>query len=157
MPQEETYWDLISVMFEKEFIWMVPNDHNRLADGMDLRVEFCYAQHIRHDALDDLGPVSFLEVLIALSRRLAFAAGGEPPGWAWILVVNLELDKLFDPLSNRKLRKLDDILERVIWRTYAPDGSGGFFPLAFPEEDQTQKEIWYQMAAYIDEMHPEFL
>jgi hypothetical protein len=151
------YWDLLSIMFEKEFVEdrLVPNDDNRLADGLELRKEFCYAQHIRVDGLRRLGPCSFLEVLVGLSRRLAFAASGTAPGWAWQLMCNLELDKMSDPLTRRKVQRVDEILDRVIWRTYAPDGSGGFFPLAWPDEDQTQKELWYQMAAYIDELHPE--
>lgn len=151
------YWDLLGIMFEKEFAedWLVPNDHNRLADGRDLRAEFAHSQHIRVDALRNLGPCSFLEVLIGLSRRLAFAAGGSAQGWAWQLISNLELENMSDPLSRRKVRQVDEILDRVIRRTYDPDGSGGFFPLAWPDEDQTKKELWYQMAAYIDELHPE--
>ena len=29
---------------------------------------------------------------------------------------------------------------------------GGFFPLAFPKEDQTKVEIWYQMSGYLEEL-----
>lgn len=152
------YWDLLSIMFEKEYSrdWLVPNDENRLVDGLDLRAEFCYATHIRADSLKNLGPCSFLEVLIALSKRLAFEAGGEPSGWAWVLLSNLDLDTMADPLNRRKVRKVDRILDTVIQRRYNPDGVGGFFPLSWPEEDQTQKELWYQMAAYIAEIHPEY-
>jgi hypothetical protein len=152
--QDQEYWDLLSIMFEKEFEWLVPNDDNRLVDGLDLRAEFCFANHIHTNALESLGQCSFLEVLIGLSRRLAFAARGSAHGWAWQLIVNLELNEMSDPLTKRKVRKVDDILDTVIWRTYNPDGTGGFFPLAWPDEDQTKKELWYQMAAYIDELHP---
>lgn len=151
--QGQQYWGLLSIMFEKEFEWTVFNDDNRVQDGLDLRAEFCFANHIRADALKDLGQCSFLEVLIGLSRRLAFAAGGTANGWAWQLVTNIELHKMSDPLSRRKVRRIDDVLDTVIWRTYQPDGVGGFFPLAWPDEDQTQKELWYQMAAFIDELH----
>ncbi len=150
-----SYWDLLRLMYEKEFLSFVANDDNRIADGLDLRIEFCYAQHIRPNALRNLGPCTFLEVLIGLSRKLAFAVGGNSVGWAWQLVINLELHMMTDPLPSRKARKTNDILDTVINRTYDPDGSGGFFPLAWPEDDQTKIELWYQMAAYIDEMHPE--
>lgn len=153
---QEPYWGLLHIMFEKEFVWLVPNDDNRLADGLDLRAEFCFSQHIRADALKNQGPSTFLEVLIGLSRRLAFAAGGKAPGWAWVLLGNLELTAMNDPLSRRKKQQIDDILDVVIWRTYKPDGVGGFFPLAWPDEDQTKIELWYQMAAYIAEIHPEY-
>lgn len=149
-----TYWDLFSIMFEKEFKSLVDYDENRMVDGTDLRAEFCYSQRIRKDALKNLGPCSFLELLIGLSRRLSFAAGGSAQGWAWQLIVNIELAGMSDPLTRRRLRRVDDILDTVIWRKYTPDGIGGFFPLAWPDEDQTTKELWYQMAAYIDELHP---
>lgn len=155
--QDKEYWDLFGIMFEKEYArqWLVSNDENRLADGTDLRVEFCHVQRISRNALKKLGPCSFLEVLVGLSRRLAFDAGGRAQGWAWQLVINLELDRMSDPLSQRKRRQVEDILDGVIQRTYSPDGVGGFFPLTQPDEDQTRKELWYQMAAYIEELHPE--
>lgn len=153
---DKTYWDLLSIMFEKEFVWLVANDDNRIQDGLDLRPEFCHANHIRVDALRNLGPCSFLEVLIGLSRRLSFAAGGGAPGWAWQLLCNLKLDRMPDPITRRRIRQVDEILDTVIWRTYDPSGQGGFFPLAWSEEDQTRIELWYQMAEYIDEIHPEY-
>lgn len=152
---EADYWDLLNLMFAKEFVWLIPHDDNRAVDGLDLRSEYCYSQGLELNALTNLGPVTFLEVLIGLSRRLSFAAGGNAQGWAWQLMNNLELHKMPDPLSRRKAKQVEDILETCIWRTYTPDGQGGFFPLAWSDEDQTKVELWYQMAAYIDELHPE--
>lgn len=148
----ETYWNLLELMFEKDYVWLVPNDDNRMADGLDLRSEFCHDHRIRVNTLRSLKPASFLEVLIGLSRRLSFIAGGNPQGWAWQLLVNLELTHMIDPLSRYKARKVDDIMDTVILRTYRSDGLGGFFPLAWPEEDQREVELWYQMAAFIDEI-----
>lgn len=159
---EKTYWDILGIMFEKEFVWLVPHDDNRIGDGLLLRREFCEARGLPSNALSFLlggGPseeaCSFLEVLIGISRRLAFAAGGREPMWAWQLLTNLGLHKMPDPLRPRQQRRVDDILDACVFRTYASDGSGGFFPLSWPEEDQTKVEIWYQMAAFIDEQHPE--
>jgi hypothetical protein len=149
------YWDLVSLLYEKEFVWTVHHDDNRLADGMDLRIEYAYVAGVSRAQMKALGPCSFLEVLIGLSRRLSFAAGGSAPVWAWIMLGNLGLHKMVDPLNRRKVRKVDDILDTVIGRTYNPDGVGGFFPLAWPDDDMTQVELWYQMAAYIEELHPE--
>lgn len=153
-----TYDGLLTIMFEKEFIWLVANDDNRLVDGLELRVEFCHEVDI---PLGDAGafllkdhpapPCSFLEVLIGLSRRMAFNAGDRPNGWAWVLMHNLELHRITDPVGRSKERRAKDIIEKCIWRHYDPDGRGGFFPLESPEEDQRQVEIWYQMAAYINE------
>lgn len=152
---EKNYWDLLKLMFETEFVPLVPYDENREADGRELRAEFCHQRDLPLDALDELDSASFLEVLIGLSRRMSFAAGGHPRGWAWQFLVNLELHRMADPLSRRKIKQAEDILDVCINRTYGPDGVGGFFPLAWPDQDQRKVELWYQMAAYIDELHPE--
>lgn len=154
--QRHTHSDLLMLLFTKEFVWLVPNDDNRIVDGLDLRGEFLRESEAPGSlTVEGLGPCSVLEVLIALSRRLAFAVSGTPEGWAWQLLVNLELDRMSDPLSRRKAEKVDEILENLIWRRYNPDGSGGFFPLQDPDEDQTKVELWYQMSAYVDEMDPD--
>lgn len=152
---DRTYWDLLNLMFEKEFTVFVEMDDNRVVDGLDLRVEFAREIRIRPETMSVLGAGRFLEVLIGLSRRMAFAAGGEAPGWAWQFLGNLGLQRMSDPLTPPKRRKALEIMDVAIERRYAPDGSGGFFPLAWPDEDQTKVQLWYQMSAYIEELHPE--
>src|SRR3954453_1128661 len=94
--QNRTYWELLNMMMAKDFGWFVPNDDNRIMDGLDLRAEYCFTHHIHPNSLQDLGRGSFLEVLIGLSRRVAFDAGGPPCGWAWQLLQNLELHRMSD-------------------------------------------------------------
>jgi hypothetical protein len=142
-----TYNELFSRMHNTEFVWTVPNDDNRLRDGLALRSEFLNGSRRR---LDVVG-VSILEVLIALSRRVAFTAGGDAEHWAWRLIKNLRLNKAYDPLTDEKALKVDDTLYALIWRTYASNGRGGLFPLKRPNYDQTKQEIWDQMNAYIIE------
>jgi hypothetical protein len=148
IPNGKSYRDLFELMHNLEFVWTVPNDDNRVQDGLDLRSEFANGKvaNLR------LAGVTFLEVLIALSRRLAFTAGGEPEPWAWRLIKNLRLHKSSDPLTNGRGNRARDILDAVIWRTYERSGRGGFFPLRNTLEDQTKVEIWYQMNAYVIEM-----
>ena len=151
----DTYWDLVNLMFDTPFTWIIPMDNNRVSDGLDLRVEFAHEAHMRPSLREQMGPGSFLEVLIGLSRRLAFLAGGEAPGWSWELLTNLEMHRLTDPLTSPKRRKAEEIMRVAMERTYLPDGTGGFFPLAWPDGDQTQIELWYQMNAFVGELHPE--
>ena len=153
--QSKSYWDLLNVMFEREFGWIMEMDKNRIDDGLDLRVEFAREHRYSPASLPDMGPCSFLEVLIGLSRRLAFIAGGEAPGWAWQLLGNLEFHRLSDPFTRPKQRKAQAVMDTVIARTYLPDGTGGFFPLAWPDDDQTKIELWYQLNAFVEELHPE--
>ena len=145
IPNDKTYWDLFEQMHNLEFVWTVPNDDNRVRDGYDLRFEFLNNKSGR---LDLVG-VTILEVLVILSRRVAFTAGGEPHNWAWRLLKNIRLTRMYDPFTHQKSNRVTDILEALVWRTYRPDGLGGFFPLKEPNEDQTKVEIWYQMNAFV--------
>jgi len=153
--QDGTYWDLLNVMFEKEFVVVIAMDENRAVDGLGLRVEFAREHRLQPEIMKFLGASTFLEVLIGLSRRMAFVAGGAAPGWAWQLLDNLELTRMTDPLTRHKERKVHEVMDAINTRTYNPDGTGGFFPLAWPDDDQTQIELWYQLNAYVAELHPE--
>jgi hypothetical protein len=144
------YERVLVCMSVTEFAWL-PNlwgDENRVQDGLALRHEW-------NPNITFQFPCSVLEVMIALSRRMEFTVGGTAPGWAWQFMLNLGLEKYKDPLSERRADQVGDLLHALIWRTYSPDGQGGFFPLQNPDDDQTQLEIWYQMSGYIEEILPD--
>lgn len=149
VPNGKSYLGLFGRMHEFEFIGIVPNDDNRVQDGRDLRYEF-FGDSSYNGSLDP-NKVSFLEVLVALSRRFAFNDGGHPGTCAWQLVKNLKLGRMRDPVTDGQLHKIDGILEAVVMRKYSRSGEGGFFPLNDPIEDQTKCEIWRQMNAYVNE------
>ena len=144
-----TYWKILKELFVKEFVWIVPNDDNRIEDGKDLRLEF-----VAHSNLTDVDQnwlklgCSMLELLVGLSRRLSFECEGEPRDWFWHLMENLGL-RYYNDRSTYSKEQVDGILDRVIWRTYNPDGEGGLFPLRNSDQDQRGIEIWYQLSAYI--------
>lgn len=148
-------------MHQTTFVWFVPKDDNRVEDGRDLRRTFQEEEGVSLSKNEvDLWhrvPCSFLEMLIALSRRLAFEAGGEPRWWFWHMMMNIGLEPLNDSmghgLSERVMREVEvsDILERVISRTYSYNGDGGLFPLEEPDEDQRHVELWYQFQNYLIE------
>jgi len=91
---------------------------------------------------------SFLEMLVALSRRLAFQEEREPRDWFWEMMDNLGLAKHTDDYDYSE-EEVNDILDRVIWRTYYTNGEGGLFPLRHASADQRHIELWYQMCAYL--------
>lgn len=146
-----TYWGLLRELHRKEFVWLIPNDDNRIEDGRALRYEFMEECGIRDVPRDwmRLG-CSMLELLIGLSRRLADMADGEPSGWFWRLIENLDLEEYNDnrlPQDGYINRKLDT----VIWRTYRRNGNGGLFPLNRTRNDQRWVEIWYQLNEYLQQ------
>lgn len=149
----KTHWNLLRQLLCKEFVWFVPNDDNRVEDGRELRREFLVDLKIREVDPDwMLMGCSVLEMLIALSRRIAFEESTKPSFWFWKLIDNLGLTQFNDAwyLAHRNEEVIDDRLDTLIFRTYAYDGSqGGLFPLKYPNKDQRTIEIWYQMCAYI--------
>jgi len=145
-----TYWQVLRVLYKKEFVWLIPNDDNRIEDGKDLRYEFIDDVGVPNvdDGWVNLG-CSMLELFIGLSRRLSFEAEGEPEQWFWRLMENLDLEKYNDnmPLPESKV---DNILDQVIWRTYSKTGRGGLFPLKKgSRKDQREVELWYQLSEYV--------
>lgn len=143
-----TYWSLVNQLHHKEFVWLIPNDDNRVEDGKELRYEFLDARHIEaDDEWLDLG-CSMLEMLIGLSRRLSFEGEGGPLEWFWVLLTNLGIAAYTDKV-NYDHEEVDEILNRVIWRTYQRDGQGGLFPLTRKARDQRNVELWYQMSNYL--------
>lgn len=144
----KTYWGLCRQMYVKEFVWFVPNDDNRVEDGKYLRRDF--VDDLRLTNVDEtwleLG-CSMLELFVGLSRRLSFEAGGESRDWFWCLVDNIEIR--FNDTYDFPMPEVDEALDKVIWRTYSPDGDGGLFPLMDPQEDQRKVELWYQLCAYV--------
>lgn len=147
-----THWNLARQLFTKEFVWITPNDDNRIVDGTTLRYEFvAYSELGQVEAAWMYEGCSVLEMLIALSRRLAFEAEGQPRDWFWVLMKNLGLDEFTDDRHEGFVSDIDDILERLIWRRYSPDGKGGLFPLQNAVTDQREVEIWYQMSQYLHE------
>lgn len=144
-----TYWKLFKALFSKEFVWLIPNDDNRVEDGKDLRLEFLDAKEINCEDENWLQMgCSMLELLIGLSRRLAFETNAEPDEWFWELLENLGLRKYNDRVEFSR-EEVEDVLDRVIWRTYRRDGKGGLFPLRHCKQDQRDVELWYQLSAYV--------
>jgi hypothetical protein len=151
-PGDRSYRGLFERMHNFEFVWTVPHDDNRVQDARDLRLEFLdgRASKLR------LESATLLEILVSLSRRVAFTCGGDDQKWAWKLLKNLRLNKMSDPLTDAQAKKIDDILYALVWRTYDRSGQGGFFPLKNSLDDQTKVEIWYQLNAYALERSKDF-
>lgn len=147
-----SYWKLAKQMHGYPFTWFVPNDDNRAEDGRELREEFMVESFI--DSVDDLWmdlDCSIFEMLIGLSRRVAFESYGSSGEWFRELITNLGLVELTDRGYNSiNARDVDRTLERLVNRTYDRKGhGGGLFPLLRAMEDQREVEIWYQMSAYL--------
>lgn len=146
-----SHWLLFKQLSETIFVAIVSHDENRIADARDMRYEYLA------DAEDEAGdpdwtraPASMLEVLMVLSRCLAEEMDDPVKPWFWHLIEMLELEHFNDRnYDDRAQEVITETLQRVIWRTYEPDGRGGLFPLERPHQDQRDVELWYQLNAYL--------
>lgn len=151
--RSKTYWNLLRLLHRREFYWTkkFEKDGNRAQDGKDLRREFLRSTGTTLNKVDDGWmdmDCSMLELLVALSWKLAFDGGREPADWFWEMIANLGLTECTDATSVSETI-LEEILVKVIARRYAPNGAGGLFPLQRAEQDQRRVELWYQAQAYL--------
>jgi len=143
-----SYLTLMRDLHCTEFVWLLSGDDNRAEDGLDIRKEFLRESRLDQDpAWMNIG-CSVLEMLIALSRRCAFETDSAPKDWFWAFLHNLNLASLSDA-SKDVSRKVSDVMDKFIWRTYSSNGKGGLFPLRYPQHDQTKVELWYQFCEYL--------
>lgn len=147
------YWKLCEQLYQKEFVWFIPNDNNRNEEGIELRIEFLNETGIANPGRPWMQmSSSIFELLIALARRMNFIDDTPVDFWFWQLVSNLGLDFADDHEYNTIVAmEVDEILDRFIWRQYNRDGTGGLYPLRDHEQDQRRVEIYYQMSYYMVE------
>lgn len=149
------YLIVCRAMFRKEYVWLIANDDNRAEHGKELRLSFLNdpkTPHIRPSYEWMHMGCSFLEMLIALAKRIAFEMDESEAHWFEYFMVVLDIQEIV--AAPRKPDSeiypiVDEIVDRVIWRTYSPSGHGGLFPLRYPDQDQREVEIWYQANAYL--------
>lgn len=150
-----TYWKILKILYQKEFVWIIANDENRIHDGIALRSEFLHAAHILEVDREwyELG-CSMLELMVGLAQRMEWNSDkGEAHYWFWILMENIGFLGYSDHrrFTKHRIQLIDDILDGIIYRNYEASGLGGFFPIKNSRHDQRQRELWYQMSDYIVE------
>jgi hypothetical protein len=145
----QTYWTLLRTLHKTEFVWLLMGDDNRAEEGKELRREFILQADIPDDVeWRTVVGCSMLEMLIAFARRAEFQTDIPVKDWFWEFLKNLEMNEWHDG-SGVDPQDIDDLIQRVIWRTYKFNGYGGLFPLDDPHEDQRHVEIWYQFCNYL--------
>ena len=143
-----TYWNLLRELHNTEFVWIEMMDENRADDGRELRAEFLSQTGWSTDPEWLRLGCSVLEMLIAFSKRASFQTGRSPKNWFWEMIENLGLKQFNDAVPDR-FSDIPNALERFLWRTYEPDGTGGLFPLKNTIHDQRKVEIWHQFCDYL--------
>jgi hypothetical protein len=143
------FYTLLRDLHSIEFVFLISGDDNRAQDGLDIRKEFLREAFIADPAWNSIG-CSVLEMFIALARKAEFETDLSLRDWFWIFLDNLGIAELSDARRNVS-RKVAEVIDILIWRTYRDDGRGGMFPLRRPAQDQTKVELWYQLNEYLVE------
>jgi hypothetical protein len=143
-----THWKLLRILHSTEFVWLLSGDDNRAEDGLELRREFTRYFALKPEESWQYLGCSVLEMLIAFSRRAEFDTDVKARDWFWIFIINLGLGGLNDAATGIE-ETVNPAIERLIWRRYRSDGSGGLFPIVNKTRDQTKLEIWYQFCDYL--------
>jgi hypothetical protein len=150
-----SYRQLLTFLHDVEFVYFVPHDENRAAEGIALRYKYC----VIHDC-EDLeycltGPCSVLEMMVALAiceeKIMEDPEIGDRTGqWFWNMVANMGLGSMSDGQFNEWL--VNDVVTRFLERDYEPDGRGGLFRVRDWHRDMRTAEIWHQLMAYINSL-----
>lgn len=153
-----SYNKLLRQLHNTEFTWLMARDMNRADDGMGLRYRFANTQvheDLVQSVVDDLdNPCSVLEMMVALSIRCEESIMDDPcigdrtTQWFWGMIGNMGLGAMHDDNFDRRI--VDEHIERLLTRTYEPNGNGGLFTVRRCDRDLRTVEIWYQLLWYLD-------
>lgn len=150
-----SYRKLLTYLHDTEFIFSMPMDSNRAADGVDLRYRFAHRYLGDDDAEYCItGPCSVLEMMLALAIRCEEnimddpTMGDRTTQWFWGMIGSLGLGGMYD--TNFDIFKAERIVERFLDRDYDPDGRGGLFTIRNYDYDMRTIEIWHQLCEYLN-------
>ena len=163
------YSVLMSVLFSREFYSLVPNDDNRVGDGLDLRNQFAdeLGEHL-YFVDEDLPPYcTILEMMIALAIRIENDILYDPEKgyrvseWFWIMLSNLDLENETDDCFDRE--RVVMTLNNFVDRKYGENGKFCLFPISKTATmakktatDMKNTEIWYQANYFFTEYLRQF-
>jgi hypothetical protein len=144
------YHSLLKILYQTEFVWVVPADRHRVDDALELRADFQREANAELENLFEILPVSVFEVLISFADRASFQTDAPVREWFWKFMENLNLDQ-FRQVTGSDEAMINEILDSFIWRTYDPHGYGGLFPITRTDRDQRKLEIWFQFCEYVED------
>lgn len=145
---------LLTLLHDTRFVYFIPNDENRAADGIDLRWRFLLQTKRRELSGCLTGPCSVLEMMVALAIRIEENIMDDPDKgdrtgqWFWGMIVSLGLGSMIDDRFDERFA--DRVLTAFFNRDYEPNGKGGLFTIRNCTEDLRDVEIWCQANWYLE-------
>lgn len=146
-----SYRKIFELLYDIEFNFYIPNDVNRLHDGLDLRYRFSYTTNTDMELIEKsiTRPCSVLEMMLALCIRMEETLLNDPRygnrtiQWFWEMMKSLGLSYMLDECYDEKIAT--QIIYDFLEHRYDKTGKGGLFYVPNTNEDMSQLEIWIQM------------
>lgn len=151
-----SYDKLLMHLHNTEFVYLIPKDQNRAADGESLRYRFAMAKGYSDRAWISeclAGPCSVFEMMVGLANRCEETIMDDPlignrtGEWFWGMVTNLGLGAMYDRRFDK--RYVHEVISRFLNREYEPDGRGGLFTVSHCSHDMREIEIWNQLSYFL--------
>lgn len=157
------YLNVLNLLYNTPFEYILALDENRKSDGIDLRYHFSYACKIPYDIVQanfDRNNCSMLEMMVALSKRCEddimcdLKYGDRTHQWFAIMFNNLGLTNYTDDIWNIDIYyQVKDIINRCMYRQYDSNGNnGGLFISPYSNYDFRNMQLWDQMCLCMNEI-----
>ena len=138
----ENYSELASVWDEFDFVWYIPEDEDKAIQALRMRDEYCYETGL---SLPRQAPASFLEVFVSITDSLTAMLYQDRESFTKSILLNMGARSYSDDgrLPSETHDEALVIAERVMYRTYGRNGTGGLFRI--PGMDTLEMPLNTQM------------
>lgn len=147
----ENYTELALVWDELDFVWYIPEDEDKAIQALRMRDEYCYETDMPSPRQ---APPSFLEVFVSITDTLTAMLYQDRESFTKSILLNVGARSYSDdgrPPSEIRKESLS-IAERVMYRTYSRNGTGGLFRI--PGVDTLEMPLTTQMIQWANLYDP---
>ena len=151
-----SYRNLLELMHDTEFYYILPGDADRANDGVTLRYRYSLMRDYDFDASEIMdGPCSVLEMILSLAIRCEETItddaliGDRTCQWFWEMLHNMGLSGMTD--SRFDYVYVSEIIDRFLNREYEPDGRGGLFVISPCDYDLREVSYFNQLCWHLND------
>ena len=138
----ENYTELALAWDELDYVWYIPEDEDKAIQALRMRDEYCYETGMPSPRQ---APASFLEVFVGITDTLTAMLYQDRESFTKSILLNVGARSFCDGggLPSELREEALIIAERVMYRTYSRNGTGGLFRL--PGLDAIEMPLTTQM------------
>lgn len=136
---------------ELDFVWYIPEDEDKAIQALRMRDEYCYETGMPSPRQ---APPSFLEVFVSITDTLTAMLYRDRESFTKSILLNVGARSFSDDgrLPSEIHEEALIIAERVMYRTYSRNGTGGLFRI--PGVDTLEMPLTTQMIQWANLYDP---